>query len=182
MKNFKLSNTIEQQKVSKYYKEVSQLMESIFQETNEQIMATTLLREKKFIKKIATFMARRLIKNEQIIKKYNEKIRNLNIIANRYEYITNRIFEIDARLKALETSIDEKINRCNPNYSKNIECLQLKNRTLNALHSEKIYTIAKLVSLSEIDLMGFPKFSKGSLEDVKEKLAMFGMVLKDYRG
>ena len=60
-----------------------------------------------------------------------------------------------------------------------IEELDFSVRTYNCLKKAAILTVGDLAIQSEVDLMNIRNFGKKSLTEVKEKLQILGMVLKD---
>jgi DNA-directed RNA polymerase subunit alpha len=60
-----------------------------------------------------------------------------------------------------------------------VEDLQLTVRSYNCLKREGIHTVGELVGRSEADLMDIRNFGQKSIDEVKEKLAGMGLVLKD---
>lgn len=86
-----------------------------------------------------------------------------------------------------EASTSESVVTENPEQeSKNedlndkpVSILDLSTRTSNSLKNAGIETIGQLISYSEVDLMGFDKFGKTSLKEIKEKLAAVGLSLKE---
>jgi DNA-directed RNA polymerase subunit alpha len=62
-----------------------------------------------------------------------------------------------------------------------IEELDFSVRTYNCLKKANILTIGELVQYSETDLMNIRNFGKKSLAEVKEKLALLGLVLRKTR-
>ena len=60
-----------------------------------------------------------------------------------------------------------------------INILDLSTRASNSLKNAEIETIGQLISYSEIDLMGFEKFGKTSLTEIKKKLGEIGLSLKE---
>ncbi len=60
-----------------------------------------------------------------------------------------------------------------------IEDLGLLSRSYNCLKREGIHTVGELVARSEADLLDIRNFGAKSITEIKEKLASFGMSLKD---
>ncbi len=60
-----------------------------------------------------------------------------------------------------------------------IEDLQLTVRSYNCLKREGVHTVGELVGRSEADLLDIRNFGQKSIDEVKEKLATLGLVLKD---
>ena len=60
-----------------------------------------------------------------------------------------------------------------------IEDLQLTVRSYNCLKREGIHSVGELVARSEADLLDIRNFGQKSIDEVKEKLAGMGLVLKD---
>lgn len=60
-----------------------------------------------------------------------------------------------------------------------IEEMEFSVRTYNCLKRASLMTIGELAQVSEADLMNIRNFGKKSLTEVKEKLAQFGLSLKD---
>lgn len=60
-----------------------------------------------------------------------------------------------------------------------IEELDFSVRTYNCLKKANILTVGELAQISELDLMNIRNFGKKSLTEVKEKLAVLGLSLKD---
>ncbi|MCY3627978.1 MAG: DNA-directed RNA polymerase subunit alpha [Gammaproteobacteria bacterium] len=58
-----------------------------------------------------------------------------------------------------------------------IEELNLKNRSINCLKAEKIFTVGELVQKTEEDLYRTPNLGKKSLTEIKEELAIRGLSL-----
>ena len=57
--------------------------------------------------------------------------------------------------------------------------MDLSTRASNSLKNAEIETVGQLISYSEIDLMGFEKFGKTSLTEIKKKLSELGLSLKE---
>lgn len=49
----------------------------------------------------------------------------------------------------------------------------------NILHSEGVSTVGALIALTEMDLLKMPNLGCKTLRDIKEKLAVFGLALKE---
>lgn len=62
-------------------------------------------------------------------------------------------------------------------YSRPIQDLELSVRSNNCLEAEKIFTLGDLVRHSEADLMEIRNFGRTSLDEIKAKLAEFGLGL-----
>ena len=60
-----------------------------------------------------------------------------------------------------------------------ISILDLSTRASNSLKNAEIETVGQLISYSEVDLMGFEKFGKTSLTEIKKKLSELGLSLKE---
>lgn len=60
----------------------------------------------------------------------------------------------------------------------NIEELQLSVRSYNCLKRAGITTVGELILYSEADIMNVRNFGKKSLDEIKEKLAEYGLSLK----
>jgi len=58
-----------------------------------------------------------------------------------------------------------------------IEELNLKNRSINCLKAEKIFTVGELIQKTEEDLYRTPNLGKKSLTEIKEELAIRGLSL-----
>lgn len=58
-----------------------------------------------------------------------------------------------------------------------ISCLDLNTRSQHALRNQKINTVRELCSQRDANLLEISNFGKGSLEDVKNKLAAHGLKL-----
>lgn len=112
----------------------------------------------------------------EIVEKYAQK----NIKTSRgyvYQIITNKIWKkIDTqKIEYLSNLIKSGDNSF---LQKKIEYLCLPTRASNALKHSEIETIGQLISYSEIDLMGFEKFGKVSVKNIKSRLAYVGLSLK----
>lgn len=64
-------------------------------------------------------------------------------------------------------------------YNLPIEELNLTQRSYNCLKREGIHTVGELTARSEADLMDIRNFGQKSITEVKERLAEFGLSLKD---
>jgi DNA-directed RNA polymerase subunit alpha len=70
-------------------------------------------------------------------------------------------------------------DRLNETLARSVDDLELTVRSLNCLKREGVHTIGELVARSEADLLDIRNFGGKSIQEVKEKLAEWGLGLKD---
>jgi DNA-directed RNA polymerase subunit alpha len=64
-------------------------------------------------------------------------------------------------------------------FEQSISTMNLSTRVLNSLKSANIKTIGDLVALKEVNIMKFDNFGKRSFEEVKNKLKILGLFIKE---
>jgi DNA-directed RNA polymerase alpha subunit len=106
--------------------------------------------------------------NQRLINSYSEGVHNV------YKEFQEFKEEVSKAFNAVNVMLPEK------NKNAHIDDLDLTVRTRNCLLSVNICTIVELCDQTSRNLLKIPNFGKKCLREVREALATFGLVLKDY--
>lgn len=106
--------------------------------------------------------------------------------ASRLEALLDRAYEriamLDPKGETAHLSPEEyrnkKLKEAEEILEAHVSKLEITNRTLNCLTAENITKVRQLIECTENDVLRIPNFGRGSLKDLKDQLAIYGLKLK----